>query len=337
MAGLRLPLRALSLPLLLSLSLCLALGSRWDRLLHVPLVDCMRTYDQASGDEEPPPAAGAAKTFQRLRKTPQACFAEYGFQNFNRDLLQIRFQVPRKTFEEYDASFGYSKEDVAAIDAWHDKARQGAYQFAVKSKMGQAQLDAAMTNLKRERDKKVKDYMSDKGFKLMPGNVVEVDVPMMVKRNAPTLKNLALSFDKIAEGRGYDSENLIGAVTSMVQTSVHYRIPPPLQGKKHTGGLLPPMTVIVDGWGDCDTKTLLLSSILANWPHMLMVGIAVPHHYLMGILRIPNKGDVFVEYEGLQYVLIEPAGPAWLTPGQVGLDKIPMLPASEGYKIQPFF
>lgn len=333
MAGPRLPLSALSVPFFLCLTLCLVLGSRWDRLLQAPLVAGMRVYDQASGTEP----SGGPRTFQRLRKTQQACFAEYGFQNFNRDLLQVQHQVPRKVFEEYDAAFGYSKEDVAEIDAWHEQARQGAYKFALKSNKGQAQLDAAMGHLKAERDKKIKDYMLSKGFRIMPGNIVEVDVPVMVNRNAPVLKALALSFDKIAQARHYDSENLIGAVTSMVQTALLYRIPPPLQGKKHTGGLLPPLSVIVDGWGDCDTKTLLLSSILANWPHMRMVGVAVPHHYLMGVLRIPNKGDVFVEYQGLQYVLIEPAGPAWLPPGQVGIDTIPMLQASQGYKIEPFF
>jgi hypothetical protein len=68
-----------------------------------------------------------------------------------------------------------------------------------------------------------------------------------------------------------------------------------------------------------------------------MIGLAVPGHYLMGVLRIPGKGELFVEHEGLQYVLIEPAGPAWLPPGQVSRDTVALLKSSEGYAIEPFF
>ena len=68
-----------------------------------------------------------------------------------------------------------------------------------------------------------------------------------------------------------------------------------------------------------------------------MVGIAVPGHYLMAIRRIPGKGDMFVRYEGLEYVLVEPAGPAWLEPGQVGVHTKELLAGREGYRVEPFF
>jgi hypothetical protein len=106
---------------------------------------------------------------------------------------------------------------------------------------------------------------------------------------------------------------------------------------RHNGGLLQPATTMIKGWGDCDTKTALLASILANWPQMRMVGVAVPGHYLMGVLRIPEKGDAFVEHGGLQYVLIEPAGPAWLPPGRVADTTVALLESSEGYRIDPLF
>jgi hypothetical protein len=151
------------------------------------------------------------------------------------------------------------------------------------------------------------------------------------------LKPLALAFDRIAAEKSYDSESLVGAVTAMVQTALHYKIPPQLENGRHTGGILPPVMALVRGWGDCDTKTGLLASLLANWPRMRMVGISVPGHYLMGVLRIPGHGDAFIEYQGLQYVLIEPAGPAWLSPGTVGEDTMPMLQGAAGFKIEPFF
>lgn len=309
------------------------LSVEWERRLVVAPTDGMALYAQASGDEE----GGGGKTFQRIRKTPDSYFAEFGFQNFNRDLLSVQLTMPRRAFEAYDAQFGYSKADLGEIEAWHERARQGAYQYALKNGKGQAAIDAALANLKLERDKKIAEYMASKGFRVRPGNVVEVDMPGLVKKNASALKPVAMAFEKIATGRRYDSESLIGSAASMVQTALRYQIPPTSEGAKRTGGLLPPLKAFLNGWGDCDSKTGLLASILANWPNMRMVGIAVPGHYLMGVLRIPGKGDIFVEHQGLQYVLIEPAGPAWLPPGTVGQDSLIMLQASQGYRIEPFF
>ena len=57
----------------------------------------------------------------------------------------------------------------------------------------------------------------------------------------------------------------------------------------------------------------------------------------MGVLQIPDQGDVFIEYQGLKYVLVEPAGPAWLPPGRVGDETTAKLNAPDGYKIDAFF
>ena len=57
----------------------------------------------------------------------------------------------------------------------------------------------------------------------------------------------------------------------------------------------------------------------------------------MAIRRLPAKGDMFVRHKGLEYVLVEPAGPAWLEPGQVGTHTTELLRGSQGYQIEPFF
>jgi hypothetical protein len=195
----------------------------------------------------------------------------------------------------------------------------------------------AMANLKAERDRKVRDYLASRGFKLLNKNTVEADVPQMVKRSVSYLAPVAQALDGVAARKNYDAETLVGAATAMVQTAILYKIPPELENGRHTGGILPPVMTIVRGWGDCDTKTALLGSVLSNWPEIRMVGIVTPDHYLMGILRMPRSGDAFVEYQGQRYVLIEPAGPAWLPPGTVGVDTMPKLQASEGFRIDPFF
>jgi hypothetical protein len=148
---------------------------------------------------------------------------------------------------------------------------------------------------------------------------------------------MALTFGRIASDHHYGSGDIVGSVLSFVQTAMFYKQPDSVIDGKHNGGILPPLTSVAYGWGDCDTKTGVLASILANWPQMKMVGVSVPGHFLMGIMQIPEKGDTFLEYQGLQYVLVEPAGPAWLPPGRVGEETSALLAGREAYKIEPFF
>ncbi len=302
-------------------------------------------YGQASGDDDLPTggeasgggsSGGGPKTYQRIQKSAGYRAATYGFQNFNKDKLEISYQIPEKEFRAYNESFGYSKEGLEEVHAWHTNARNSAFKLAVKQGKSQAQLDAAVAAIDKEHDAKVKEYLASHGFRMMKGNVVTVDMPGLVHKNATLIKPLSLSFEKVANQHKYRSGDIIGSVLSFVQTAMYYKQPDPIYKGKHTGGLLPPITSVVVGWGDCDTKTGVLASILSNWGQMKMVGVSVPEHYLMGVLLIPDKGDIFLEYQGLQYVLVEPAGPAWLPPGQVGEETTTLLNGREGYKIEPF-
>lgn len=306
------------------------LGSRYE-----PPLKEVALYSQASGESEP---LAANQATQHLRGSPASLAATYAFKNFNQDNVAVSFELSRVAYAKQESSFGYYTKDLAAIDAWHNAGRQSAYRDALKNHKRQNQLDAALVALWKEHEQRVADYIASRGFRLLRGNIVAVDMPGLVKRSAPLLNPLARAFDAIAAERHYDSESLIGAATSLVQTALVYRVPPDVDlNGRHTGGILPPASALLKGWGDCDTKTVLLSSLLANWPHMRMVGIAVPEHYLLGILRIPNKGDAYVEHDGLQYILIEPAGPAWLPVGQVAESTLALLEGADGYRIDPFF
>ena len=317
-----------------ALAVAINLGQRWERALVIEPVDGVVLY-AASSEDETSTSNGATQRFDRL---PNALAASYSFTNFNRDRLNIDYSLGKAAYAAYEAGFGYYKKDVAEIDAWNRNARDGAYKYAVKSHKSQAQLDAALAALDREREQRVKAYMTSRGFRMLPRNVVTVDVPGVVKKNGPLLNSVAQAFERVSDRRHYDSETLIGAATSLVQTALIYKIPPDIEADgRHTGGILQPATTLLKGWGDCDTKSALLASLLSNWPQMRMVGVSVPGHYLMGVLRIPNQGDAFVEHEGLQYVLIEPAGPAWLPPGQVAQTTIPLLESNDGFRIDPFF
>ncbi len=275
-------------------------------------------------------------TAQRIWQSGDAYNAEYNFINFNRDGLGVSYGMKAPEFRDYMSGYGYTDREMDAIRAWKDKAHVSEWDRAYRAG-GEPAAKKAIQDVAMDYDLKVRKLLLQRGFALRKGNVVECDMPNVVKRNTAVLKPLALAFQKIASDKSYGAEDTVGAVLSMVQTAIRYQIPPMVENGRHIGGLLPPVKALLSGWGDCDTKTGVAASVLSNWNGVRMVGIAVPGHYLMAIRRIPGKGDMFVRYEGLEYVLVEPAGPAWLPPGSVGADTASLLENSNGYVIEPFF
>lgn len=326
-----------------ALAACLAagacLGAQWEKELRIPAPDGAILRAQAADGEEDYTSRETRTekgTSQKIFRSGQALKAEYRFINFNKDRVAVSFGMEEQDYKNYLAGYGYTDAELSQLRDWRENTRQTAWKNAFM-KGGRPAAEKAVEEMEAEYDTRLRALLRARGLALRAGNLVECDMPVIVRRNIKLLKPLALAFQKISSERGYREEDLLGAVLSMVQTAVRYKIPPPIENGLHTGGLLPPARTLLSGWGDCDTKTGLLASILGNWNTLRMVGIAVPGHYLMAIRRLPGKGDVFVRYEGLEYVLVEPAGPAWLEPGMVGTATTALLAGEEGYKVEPFF
>lgn len=275
-----------------------------------------------------------SKTWQKIENEQGLINAEYGFLNFNSDSLRIGFSIDENALASYAGNYGYTDGELKALRNWYETALHDAYTYAVKNKLSQKQLDASSAAIEATYKNRQQSLWTERGFKLR-GNVLSADIPAVVKRNVKNLRPVAISLNDIADKMDYDPETLVAAAVSMVQTAIAYKVPPDINNGKHTGGILPPMESMANGWGDCDTKTALLAAILSNWDGIRLLGVSIPKHYLMAVLRSPGKGDIFVEYKGLQYVLIEPAGPAWLPPGKVGETTLEYIKSSDGFALEP--
>jgi hypothetical protein len=319
--------------MLAALAAALRFGGQWNARLEIAPVGGQILAGQASASD----LADDPRTFQRLGSKAGMRSAEYGFVNFNSDPLQVSYRIADADFKRYEEAYGYNPEVAKALRVRRDAALGAAYRVAVASRKTQAQLDAAAAAIEKIYDLKLREYLAARGFNLESGNLTRIDMPGIVRRNGPLVKPLAETFDRIAISRGYGSIDIIGAVLSFAQTAVRFREPDAVYEGRNTGGILPPLTAIVRGFGDCDTKTALAASILSNWPQIRMIGVSVPGHYLMGVLQIPGKRDLFVEYEGLKYVLLEPSGPAWLPPGRAADETVALLKAGDGFSLHPFF
>jgi hypothetical protein len=313
------------------------MGEAWEkRLARGSSGVLLRGASQNSPQIQAAKQGSKSHTYQKIREAGGEITADYGFINFNNDPLALGFSIASKELSAYSREYGYTIAERASIDQWQKSAIDEAYKSAVKNRLSQEQLNNAGEKIAKEYRTRLANFFHSRGFALMEGNILAVDIPEIVRKNSRKVRSIALSLNSSGEKLGYDSDRVITAAISFIQTAILYEnVPMEIRGRQ-TGGIYPPLETLALGKGDCDTKSALIGAILLNWDRIKVVGVGVPGHYLIGILRNPAKGDAFVEYKGARYVLVEPAGPGWLPPGNVDRRTLALLNASDKVKIEPF-
>ena len=116
----------------------------------------------------------------------------------------------------------------------------------------------------------------------------------------------------------------INLILSWVQ-SIPYNI---LENRLESNGAgyLPPLSVIANNQGDCDSKSALTAAIIrALLPEVKILMMYLPNHALLAIaLPHPLKKDIFV-VDGVEFVLMEPTGPATMPLGTVSSQSATLL------------
>ena len=148
-----------------------------------------------------------------------------------------------------------------------------------------------------------------------PACVVAREVPRTASASQQLFSDLRASYGTL--------ESVQDAALAMVATALGYRVPPDEAAARSTYGVLPPAACLARGWGDCDSKAMLLAALFRGWPapdtgRGGCIGVLIPEHFLLGVQRTPVSGQFYVEFEGLPYVLMETAGPGVVPAGVVG-------------------
>jgi hypothetical protein len=143
---------------------------------------------------------------------------------------------------------------------------------------------------------------------------LRVDHKWVVEKSKEDMNTLASALQRNAKSQGYSTQReLLGIMASFVQSMV-YRIPPRVRRTRSgrlvkTGGITMPIETLYNGYGDCDTKSLLFASILANFPHQRLIFLIGDGHLFVGVRGTPRLNDHYVEIRGTRYVLIEMTRP----------------------------
>lgn len=274
-------------------------------------------------------------TAQKIYQDETYLHAQYKITNFRKHILNLSYSMPKDAYRSLIKNYGYRTEELDKLQSEHKVKREKVWEENIT-----ISKEAALKAIKiadGDYDMKIRALLYKRGLALKAETkTIEPDIPHIVKMNKDLMKPVALQINKVFKERNYSYEDVIGSVLSFVQTAIIYKQPPLVETNGiHIAGVFPPFRTMLTGWGDCDTKSALAAALLGNWPNIKMVGISVPHHYLMAIRKMPAQGDIFIRYKGSEYVLLEPAGPAWLPIGTVAESTKRLIARQENYKIEP--
>jgi hypothetical protein len=163
------------------------------------------------------------------------------------------------------------------------------------------------------KEKNVRDRAAKRGI-LITDYETRIDWKWIIEKSKIDLIPITKKLCKISSCEDYSSNRgLISVFSSFVQ-SIEYNIPASTRKLKKyrlvdTSGITMPLETLYVGKGDCDTKSILFASMIANLENQHVIFMEGQGHLFVGIRDVPRRGDYFVTIKGVDYVLIELTSP----------------------------
>jgi len=136
----------------------------------------------------------------------------------------------------------------------------------------------------------------------------------VVENSRDDVAPVARGLTDVARDSGYkELRGFLGVIASYVQ-ALEYRVPGMTRQARdgttlYTGGVTMPLETLYNGWGDCDTKSLLFASMLANLRGTGVIFLHGNNHVFVGIRGTPRQYDRYVKVQGINYILAELTAP----------------------------
>lgn len=166
----------------------------------------------------------------------------------------------------------------------------------------------------------IRDAELEKGLFKLQDNVIEVDKSAVINRYAETFcKPIAEMIVNSLEHFNRDTRNdRIEMAIRFVQ-DIPYGIPIFSDKNRHYGGVTPPPALLINGFGDCDSKAILFVSILIYLiPANEVVFLNQSEHVLSAVKGERNGTLTYIEFKGHDYLIAETAGPGERKLGEKG-------------------
>jgi len=206
----------------------------------------------------------------------------------NSDSFNLRLSAPPSMQSQIRAEFKRITSEIARQQRLYDK--------------------------KIERESKVQknDFLHKKGLRYL-GNKIGVNYGLLVKNNQERVKQVFQNLLK--ESSGLNIQQFLSFLLSYIQ-EIRYGIPPLMENEKYIMGFWVPPKVLINNFGDCDSKGVTFASLWINFKKYPILLIRIPKHLFIG-LAVPSFSEEGVTINGLRYTLCEVTGPDKLPPGMI--------------------
>lgn len=163
--------------------------------------------------------------------------------------------------------------------------------------------------LERIQGDQIKIVEHDMRYFVQDGGVLRPDYSGLLNLYRPISYPLYQLYKKHTDENQLRGRQKIEFLLRFLQDYPYGLVPPNLNGR-FVNGLLPVSEIFKTGWADCDSKSLLMATILSYDPDFQkkMAMIGVPGHALLGIEGIPRPYEKYVSYLGKKYIYAEPVG-----------------------------
>jgi hypothetical protein len=202
--------------------------------------------------------------------------------------FRIKISVPSALYEEVKAASEKIKDKLAVEE------------------------NTYLIKIDKEQKKKEKAFIERRGFRVI-GDSIGVDYSVCVRNNRPRVKKIVERMKKIK--KKMTLRKLLFLMSAFIQ-EIKYGIPPFIENNKIIAGFWVPPKVLVNNFGDCDSKGVAFASMWTNFKRYPLVLIKIPNHLFLG-LAIPSIGRDEIMINGLNYTLCEVTGPDKIPPGLI--------------------
>ncbi|MDP4536101.1 hypothetical protein Q3O60_07875 [Alkalimonas collagenimarina] len=277
-----------------------------------------------------PLQATATIQLQRSQSDDQLHY-HYQWQH-NDQLQQFSFSIPRQSMQQHLT--GFRRYSAKLADTYMRQAlmQQAAaqpslqfqlitgttpieYQINAPDQAAAQQIRQQLQAVMQQARQRYLEQIYHTEWQLSPRRtVIMVDHRRIMQQSMPDLMPIAMSLQQ--KFPYTTTRELSQFLLDWIQRIPYQR----LDDRSASGGegFSPPLRVIQQHQGDCDSKAVLMAALLKLLlPDVRLAIVYLPNHAVLAIGMQPSDADVQLELEGQSYVLADPTGPALQPVGQV--------------------
>jgi hypothetical protein len=181
----------------------------------------------------------------------------------------------------------------------------------IKFKIAEVQ-NSYFEKIEKEKEKRRRDFLQRRGLRFI-GDKIGVNYEFCVQKNRPRVKQAVEVMSQI--NRNLSLHQFLALMLAFIQ-EVRYGIPPLKENNKSILEFWVPPKVLVNNFGDCDSKGVTFASMWSNFKRYPLILIKIPNHLFVG-LAIPSFTQEGITINGLRYTLCEVTGPDKIPPGLI--------------------